>query len=363
MIVALYPMLKTAFALSFTQIGLISFTNQLTASLLQPLIGWLADRRPMPYSLAVGAGFTMAGLILLAFATHFAVVLGAVALVGVGSAVFHPEASRMAYHAAGRRRGFAQSLFQLGGNSGMALGPLVAVLIITRGDILWSCAITLVAMVILVGLGRWRSHQLAQARRSPAPARPPAALYPRRTVIGAMAVLLALIFSKQFYIAGLSSYLTFYLIEQFSVSVATAQLYLFVFLGSVAAGTLIGGPVGDRYGRKVVIWGSILGAAPFTLLLPYANLFWSGVLIVPIGIIIASAFSTIVVYAQEMLPGRVGMIAGLFFGFAFGIGGIGSALLGHLADLTSIAYVFKVCAFLPLIGLLAAFLPDGVRHR
>jgi len=363
LIAALYPMIKESFHLSFTHIGLITLTSQLTASLLQPVVGLYTDRRPMPYSLAIGVGFTALGLVILALAASFGWLLFGVGMVGIGSAVFHPEASRMAHLAAGQRHGFAQSFFQLGGNFGSSLGPLLAVFILTQRGILWLCLLALVAFVILLGVGRWRKRRLTAARRTPGHARKaPAPTVPRRQIIIALAVLLTLIFSKYFYIAGFVSYFTFYLMDKFHLSVQSAQLHLFAFLVAVAAGTLAGGPIGDRFGRKFVIWGSILGAAPFTLLLPHANLFWTEVLIFPIGLILASAFSAILVYAQELMPGRVGMIAGLFFGFAFGMGGIGSAVLGKLADATSIEFVFEVCAFLPLLGLLTAFLPTLRRN-
>jgi len=355
---ALYPLLKESLGLNFTRIGLITLTAQLTASICQPIVGLWADRRPMPYSLAVGVAFTVSGLALIAFATSFHLLLFAVGLTGVGSAIFHPEASRMAYLAAGRRRGFAQSFFQLGGNGGSSLGPLLAVFILAQRQILWLCLLSLVAMGIVLALGRWQHNNLRRERLSPKKkAAPPVMTLPRRQVVRAIAVLLALIFSKYFYIASFMSYYTFYLIGKFNVSVQNAQMHLFVFLVAVAAGTVIGGPVGDRYGRKFVIWCSILGTAPFSLALPHANLFWTGVLSIPIGIILSSAFSAIVVYAQELMPGRVGMVAGLFFGFAFGMGGLGSAVLGKVADLTSINFVFQICAFLPLIGLLTVLLP------
>jgi len=361
LIAALYPMIKESFSLNFTHIGLITLTSQLTASLLQPLVGLYTDRRPMPFSLAIGVGFTAVGLVVLALAGSFGLLLFGVGLVGIGSAVFHPEASRMAHLAAGQRHGFAQSFFQLGGNFGSSLGPLLAVFILTQRGILWLCLLSVAAFVILIGVGRWRQRRLSGTPHTRGQAAPPPRL-PRRQIGIALAVLLTLIFSKYFYIAGFVSYFTFYLIEKFHVSVQSAQLHLFAFLAAVAAGTLAGGPIGDRFGRKFVIWGSILGAAPFTLALPYANLFWTQVLIFPIGLILASAFSAILVYAQELMPGRVGMIAGLFFGFAFGMGGIGSAVLGKLADATSIEFVFRICAFLPLLGLLTAFLPSLRRN-
>ncbi len=363
---AIYPILKSAYALDFGQIGLITLTNQLTASLLQPLVGSYTDRRPKPYSLAIGMGFTLSGLILLSTATHFLLILVAAGLVGIGSSVFHPESSRIARLASGGRHGFAQSLFQVGGNTGSSLGPLLAAFIVLpRGQksIAWFSLAALLAIGLLWNVGNWyKLNAFTGARGRPASHEAHHGLS-RRQIGWAIAILLALIFSKYIYLASLSSYYTFYLINRFHVSVRFAQLMLFGFLGAVAAGTIIGGPVGDRFGRKYVIWGSILGVLPFTLLLPHANLFWTGVLSVIIGVILASAFSAIIVYAQELLPGNVGMVAGLFFGFAFGIGGIGAAALGRLADYTSITFVYQVCAFLPAIGILTAFLPDLDKRR
>jgi FSR family fosmidomycin resistance protein-like MFS transporter len=359
LIPAIYPILKSSYHLDFGQIGLITLTNQTTASLLQPVIGSYTDRRPMPYSLPTGMTFTLVGVGLVAVAPTFAMLLVAVSLVGVGSAVFHPESSRVARLASGGQHGLAQSLFQVGGNAGASLGPLLAAFIVLpRGQrsVGWFVLAALLAIVVLLRVSRWyKVHQLRAATR-PSPAGP-ALVVSRRRVIGAMTVLIALIFSKYVYLSSLTSYYTFYLISKFHVSVESAQLHLFLFLGAVAAGTVIGGPVGDRIGRKSVIWASILGVLPFTLLLPYANLFWTGVLSVAIGLILASAFSAILVYAQELVPGRVGMISGLFFGLAFGVAGVGAALLGNLADHTSITFVYHVCAFLPLIGLLTGFLP------
>jgi MFS transporter, FSR family, fosmidomycin resistance protein len=367
LIPAIYPIVKTEFSLSFTQIGLITLTFQMTASLMQPVVGFYTDRRPKPFSLATGMALSLSGLLLLSVAHNFHLLLVAVALVGSGSAVFHPEASRVAFLASGGRHGFAQSLFQVGGNAGSALGPLLAALIITqRGQsrIAWFSFAALLGFVVLFNVGRWYRQNLwrTKPRRPRAGQATPLGLS-RGRVLSALAILVVLIFSKYFYLASMSSYFTFYLIDKFHVSVPNAQLHLFLFLFSVAAGTLIGGPIGDRFGRKYVIWGSILGVAPFTLALPHANLFWTGVLTVPIGLILASAFSAILVYAQELVPGKVGMIAGIFFGFAFGMGGIGSAVLGRLADHTSIGYVYQVCAFLPLIGLLTALLPNLERKR
>jgi FSR family fosmidomycin resistance protein-like MFS transporter len=379
-----YPLLKKSLHLDFSQLGLVTFCFQLTASLLQPFVGLYTDRKPKPYSLATGMCFTGAGLALLSQAGSFPLVLVAVALVGVGSSIFHPEASRLAYLASGGRRGMAQSIFQLGGNAGASLGPLLAAQIIApygQSRILWFCLAALLAMIVLLRTGAWYSRNLRQRRTDrprqapaiagsphPAPAVTPPSVagglpqaipsVARPKVALALVILLVLIFSKYFYMASMTSYYTFFLIDKFHVSVQHSQMLLFGFLFAVAAGTLIGGPVGDRIGRKYVIWFSILGVAPFTLLLPYANLFWTGVLSVVIGVILASAFSAILVYAQELVPGKVGLIAGLFFGLAFGMGGIGAAVLGRLADHTSIRYVFQLCAFLPLLGLLTGLLPE-----
>lgn len=362
LIAAVYPILKSSFQLSFTQVGLITLTFQATASLLQPLVGLYTDRHPKPYSLAAGMGFTLLGLLLLALAGNFATILLAAGLVGIGSSVFHPESSRVARLASGGRHGLAQSLFQVGGNAGGALGPLLAAFIVVPGgqsSIAWFSIAALLAMGVLLHVGRWyRSHLSARpvsAWEESADSRPGLS----RIKIGlAIAVLLCLIFSKYFYLVSLGSYYTFYLIAKFGVSVSLAQVCLFIFLGAVAVGTLAGGPIGDRFGFKAVIWCSILGVLPFTLVLPSANLFWTVILTVPIGLILASAFSAILVYAQELVPRRIGLIAGLFFGFAFGMGGLGGAVLGHLADRTSIDYVYRVCSFLPMIGLLTAFLPN-----
>ncbi|WP_027484212.1 MFS transporter [Rhodanobacter sp. OR87] len=360
LILAIYPILKHDFQLSFAQVGLITLTFQLTASLLQPLVGMVTDRRPMPYSLPVGMGFTLCGLLLLATAPNFPVLLLAAALVGTGSSVFHPESSRVARMASGGRHGLAQSLFQVGGNTGSSLGPLLAAWIIVphgRGSVAWFSLAALLAIVVLLQVGRWYSHHHAVRRKAAAGHFAILALSPRQ-IIGALAILGLLIFSKYFYLASLSSYYTFYLIHKFGVSVQSAQVHLFVFLFAVAAGSLVGGPVGDRIGRKWVIWVSILGVAPFTLLLPHVGLMWTGVLTVLIGLVLASAFSAILVYAQELIPGRVGMISGLFFGLAFGMGGIGAAVLGGLADTHGIDYVYRLCAYLPLMGLITVFLPD-----
>jgi FSR family fosmidomycin resistance protein-like MFS transporter len=358
---ALYPMLKGSYALSFGQIGLLTFTYQMTASLLQPIVGLFTDRSPRPYSLSVGMGFTLVGLLLLAFAGSYVLLLLAAALVGTGSSVFHPESSRVARMASGGRHGLAQSVFQVGGNVGSAVGPLLAAfIVIPRGQssIAWFSATALLGMFVLFNVGHWyKAHGVARLQPRAVDGKT-AATPQRKEVTVAIAVLLALIFSKFFYLASLSSYYTFYLINRFSVSVQSAQLYLFLFLAAVALGTIVGGPLGDRFGRKYVIWASILGVLPFTLLLPHANLFWTAVLTVPIGMILASAFPAIVVYAQELMPGKTGTVAGLFFGFAFGMGGVGAAVLGKLADTYGITTVYQMCAFLPLIGLLAAFLPN-----
>jgi FSR family fosmidomycin resistance protein-like MFS transporter len=358
---ALYPMLKGSYGLSFAQIGLITLTMQTTSSLLQPAVGLFADHRPQPYSLAVGMGVTLVGLLFLASAGSYLVLLLAATMVGAGSAVFHPEASRVARMASGGRHGLAQSLFQVGGNVGSAVGPILAAfIVIPRGQasIGWFSAVALLAMVVLVGVGNWHwKERTGPARRFPARAADRPALS-RRRVGWSVAILLALVFSKSFYTTSLNSYYTFYLIGKFGLSIKEAQVYLFVFLASVALGTLIGGPLGDRIGRKSVIWGSILGVVPFTLALPHADLFWTAVLTVIIGVTLASASSAIIVYAFDLVPGRIGMMAGLFFGLSFGLAGVGAAAFGWLADVTSIDFVYQLCAFLPLIGLLTIFLPD-----
>ena len=358
---AIYPVLKSSYKLSFTQVGLITLTFQVTASLLQPLVGFFTDKRPMPYSLMTGMSLTLAGLISLAEAQSFYMILVSAALVGSGSAIFHPEASRIAHMAAGTRRGLAQSLFQVGGNLGSSLGPLLAAaIIVPRGQhsILWFSVIAFLGVVVLWQVGRWQGRNLH--RLGSKPSKPLAGPVKAKSgnVAMALAILVALIFSKYIYLVSLTNYYTFYLIDRFHLSVESAQFYLFLFLFAVAAGTIIGGPVGDRIGRKRVIWVSILGAAPFSLLLPHVSLFMTAALSIIIGLVLASAFSAILVYAQELLPGKVGMIAGLFFGLAFGFAGIGAAVLGVVADHTSVNFVFQVCAFLPLIGLLTMFLPD-----
>ncbi|PLR38724.1 MFS transporter [Chimaeribacter californicus] len=358
LILAIYPLLQHEFALSFTQIGLITLTYQLTASLLQPVIGLYTDKHPQPWSLPIGMGFTLCGLLLMAAAHSFGMVLLAAALVGTGSSVFHPESSRVARMASGGRHGLAQSLFQVGGNFGSSLGPLLAALVIApygKGHVAWFSLAALLAIVMLLQISRWyqQQHRASKARPAVAVNR-----LPGRTVAFAMLILMVLVFSKYFYLTSLSSYYTFYLMHKFGLSVQNAQYHLFAFLLAVAAGTIIGGPVGDRIGRKRVIWVSILGVAPFTLVLPYANLQWTGILTVIIGLILASAFSAILVYAQELIPGKVGMVSGLFFGLAFGMGGLGAAVLGYVADHTSIELVYQLCAFLPLLGILTLFLPN-----
>jgi MFS transporter, FSR family, fosmidomycin resistance protein len=366
LIPAIYPILKSTFQLTFAEVGLIALTLQLSASLLQPLVGMYTDRRSTPYSLVFGMGFSLVGLLLLSIAATLPILLAAAGLVGVGSSVFHPESSRVARMASGGRHGLAQSVFQVGGNLGSSLGPLLAAfLVVPRGQssIAWCSLLALAAIAVLFRVGRWSA---VRRPRHVQAARPTPSMHhglSHRRVVLSLVVLSALIFSKYFYLAGLNSYYTFYLISKFGLSVKNAQIHLFVFLGSVAAGTILGGPFGDRFGAKYVIWVSILGVFPFTLALPYANLFWTEVLTVAIGLILASAFSAILVYAQELVPGQVGTIAGLFFGFAFGVAGVGAAALGKLADLTSIEYVYRLCSFLPLIGVLTVFLPNLTTGR
>ncbi|WP_404286051.1 MFS transporter [Microvirga sp. RSM25] len=362
---AIYPILKSNFHLDFGQIGLLTLTFQLTASLLQPLVGSFTDRRPQPFSLVAGMGFTLIGLLTLSRADSYPILLVAAALVGMGSSVFHPESSRVARLASGGRHGLAQSVFQVGGNAGTALGPLLAAFIVVpfgQPSIAWFSVVALLAMLILFAIGRWYQAKLADLRARPRAAETGSLVSKRRVAIS-IAILMLLIFSKDFYVASLTNYFTFYLISKFQVSVQEAQIYLFVFLGSLAVGTILGGAVGDKIGRRYVIWGSILGVLPFTLAMPYANLFWTAVLSVTIGLVLASAFSSILVYATELVPGRVGTIAGLFFGLSFGMAGLGAALLGQLADMTSIETVYKVCSFLPAIGLLAYFLPKIEKKR
>ena len=358
---ALYPMLKDSYGLSFAQIGIITLAMQVVSSVLQPAIGLFADHRPQPYSLAVGMGITLIGLLLLAGADSYPLLLLAAMMVGAGSAVFHPEASRVARMASGGRHGLAQSLFQVGGNVGSAMGPILAAfIVIPRGQssIGWFSAAALLAMAVLFLVGNWHwKERAAPPRARPAHAvdRP---ILSQRKIVWSLAILLALVFSKAFYTTSLNTYYTFYLIDKFGLSVERAQIYLFVFLAAVALGTLIGGPLGDRIGRKSVIWGSILGVMPFTLMLPHAGLMWTGILSVVIGLTLSSASSAIIVYAFDLVPGKIGTIAGLFFGLSFGLAGVGAAALGWLADRTNIDFVYQLCAFLPLIGLLTIFLPD-----
>jgi FSR family fosmidomycin resistance protein-like MFS transporter len=367
---AIYPLLKEALALDFRHIGLITLTNQMTASILQPFVGFFTDRYPQPFSLALGMTSTLVGLLLLAVAPSFGMVLVAVMLIGFGSSIFHPEASRVAHLSSGGRHGFAQSLFQVGGNAGSSFGPLLAAaIIVSRGQrsIGWFSLLALVGIATLVGVGRWYRNQLSvyKSARGAAHASSPALIpkLPRRRIMISLGILMILIFSKYFYLASMSSYYIFFVMGKFGLSVQNAQLHLFIFLFAIAAGTFLGGPIGDRIGRKAVIWASILGVAPFALALPYANLFWTAVLSALIGLILSSAFSAILVYAQELVPGKVGLMAGLFFGLAFGMGGIGSAVLGVVADHYGIPFVFRICSYLPLIGCLTAFLPDLSRSR
>jgi MFS transporter, FSR family, fosmidomycin resistance protein len=364
LIPAIYPLLKTSFSLSFTQIGLITLTFQMAGSVFQPLVGLYTDRNPQPYSLVAGMSLTLCGLILLAIAPTYYVVLLAAGVIGLGSAIFHPESSRMARLASGGRHGFAQSLFQVGGNAGTALGPLLAAwIIVPHGQhyILVFTGVAVVGIFVLSRVGNWYAAHLIERRARGKQAVQSSGLS-RATITLSIAVLLMLMFSKFFYLASMTNYYTFYLIHKFGVSIQQSQVYLFMFLFAGAVGTFVGGPVGDRIGRKAVIWISILGMAPFALALPHANLFWTAVLSVITGMIMASAFPAILVYATELLPGKVGLIAGLFFGLAFGMAGIGSAVLGKLADATSLEFVISACAFLPLIGLLTAFLPN-LRQR
>lgn len=368
LIPAIYPILKAELQLDFRHVGLITLVNQLTASILQPFVGLYTDRRPQPYSLAVSMGFTLIGLVLLSLAGTLTLVLVAVGFVGIGSSVFHPEASRVAHLSSGGQHGFAQSLFQVGGNTGSSLGPLLAaVIVVARGQksVMWFSLLALLGIFVLTRVGRWYSRTLAAGRKSAIGGSQAARIsrLPRRRVIFSLGILVTLIFSKYFYLASMSSYYTFFLIGKFGLSVKSAQLHLFIFLFAIAAGTFLGGPVGDRIGRKAVIWVSILGVAPFAIALPYADLFWSAVLTAVIGLILSSAFSAILVYAQELVPGKVGLMAGLFFGVAFGMGGIGSAVLGALADRYGMPVVFQLCSYLPLIGLLTALLPNLERAK
>jgi FSR family fosmidomycin resistance protein-like MFS transporter len=362
---ALYPILKVSYGLSFTQVGLITLAFQFTASMLQPVVGMYTDRRPQPYSLTVGISITLLGLILMSRAASYPAILIAAMLIGMGSSIFHPEASRVARMAAGGRYGLAQSLFQAGGNIGSASGPLLAAFIVVphgQRSIVWFSGLALIAIIVLIQVGGWYARHRAPTRRanaqSPRVADPlRAAAPPQRRVVFAVAILVTLLFSKNVYSASLGSYYTLYLIDKFHLPVQTAQFYLFAFLAGIVVGTIAGGSLADRVGRIPVIWFSILGAFPFALLLPHANLFWTGILAVTVAFIMASAFSAILVYAQELMPGRVGLAAGMFYGFSFGLGGLGAAALGRLADLTSIATVYKLCPFLLLLGLLTAFLP------
>lgn len=358
MLPAIYPTLKNAFHLNFTQIGIVTLIFQCTASLLQPLVGLYSDRRPMPYSLATGMISTLIGLLILSVAWNYPVLLIAAAFVGVGSSTFHPESSRVARMASGGRHGLAQSLFQVGGNIGSALGPLTAAAIVAsygQHSVALYSLLALTAIIVLWNVGTWyKKHGLKRMTHHAAAA---VHAISRARVITAIAILLALIFSKYFYLTSITSYYTFYLIHKFHLSIQGAQIHLFLFLAAVAVGTVVGGPLGDRFGRKYVIWFSILGPLPFTLMLPDANLFWTSVLSIVIGMVLASAFSAIVVYGQELMPGKVGMVSGMFFGFAFGMGGLGAAVLGYLADMRGIDFVYRLCSFLPLLGLLTVFLP------
>lgn len=358
---SIYPLLKQNFHLNYTQIGLITFTFQITASLLQPIVGTVTDRKSRPYSLVAGMILTLTGVVILSLAPNFIALLCAVAVMGIGSSIFHPESSRLARVASGGKKGLAQSIFQLGGNAGSAIGPLlVALIVVSNGQhyILWFTLVALLGIILLSKVGQWYQGHLNMRAANPSHKEEVHSHLSKAKVITSLVVLLLLIFSKFFYLASMTNYFTFFLIGKFHISIQQSQLYLFVFLASVAAGTLIGGFLGDKFGRKYVIWFSILGVAPFSLLLPYADLQWTIILSVLIGIILSSAFSAIVVYGQELMPGKVGMVSGLFFGLAFGMGGLGSAFLGWLADHTSITYVFSVCAFLPLIGIITGLLPD-----
>lgn len=363
LIASVYPILKDSYALNFAQIGMITLAFQFTASLLQPVVGHITDRKPQPFSLAVGMGSTFVGLLLLSVAGTYPTILIAAALVGLGSAVFHPESARIARLASGGRYGFAQSVFQLGGSFGTSMGPVLAALIVVpfgQPSIAWFSTIAFLAILILWRIGRWYRPQIA-ARKTVAVATHPDAPSSRRVAV-ALAVLVALLFSKQLYVSSLSSYYIFYLIDRFGVSTQAAQIYLFIFLAANAVGAFFGGPLGDRFGRKIVLWFSVLGALPFTLALPHVGLYASAVLTIVIGLVISSTTSSIIVFAQELVPHRFGMISGVFFGVAFGIGGLGAAALGRLADYTSIEFVYQVCAFLPAIGLLAVFLPKMPQH-
>ncbi|MCC6454568.1 MAG: MFS transporter [Caldilineaceae bacterium] len=362
---AVYPMLKAGYHLTFAQIGVITLTYQLAASLLQPFVGLFTDKKPLPYSLPVGMFSTLAGLITIAYATSFPVILMGAGLIGIGSSIFHPESSRMARTAAGGRHGFAQSFFQIGGNAGSAIGPLLAAFIVLpygQTNMAWFSLAALIAIIVLSMVSKWyKKFHLSKGRAKRKEAS--ASLYTRKQVIVSITVLLLLIFSKYFYMSSLTSYYTFYLINKFQVSVQNAQLLLFLFLAAVAVGTYFGGPIGDKVGRKYVIWVSILGVLPFTLIMPHANLLWTAVLSVIIGLILASAFSAIIVYAQELVPGHTGLVAGLFFGFAFGMGGLGAAVFGNIADHQGIDYVYSIASYLPALGILTIFLPNEKRAK
>lgn len=367
LIPSIYPIVKNSLQLNFSQIGLITLVFQLSSSLLQPVVGWITDKKPQPYSLPIGMCFTMVGIFCLSQASSFYTILISVALSGVGSSIFHPESSRLAYMASGGKHGMAQSLFQVGGNFGSSLGPILAALVVVKNgqsSIAWFCLIAFAAVLVMLRISRWYKKNLHRLKPEVRVEQGvPQLNLPKKTVIYSLVILLILVFSKYVYMASISSYYTFYLIDKFGVSIQESQLYLFAFLGAVAVGTYFGGPLGDRIGRKYVIWISILGVAPFTLLMPYMNLFWTCIMSIFIGLILSSAFSAILVFAQELLPGKVGMIAGLFFGLAFGIAGVSSALLGKLADMTSIGYVYHVCSFLPLLGLITGFLPNLKKIR
>lgn len=365
---SVYPLLKENYALSFSQIGIITLVFQLTASILQPFVGLYTDKHPNPRSLTIGMVFSFAGLLCIAFASDFYFILASVALIGMGSSIFHPEASRVAHLASGGKKGLAQSIFQVGGNAGSAIGPLLASLIVIpfgQSHISWFGFIAILGMIILTIVGRWYQNNMIMRTAKGKSTVVREHHLPKRRIVFSIGILLVLIFSKYFYMASMTNYFTFYLMEKFQISVQQSQFYLFIFLASIAAGTILGGPLGDRYGRKLIIWISILGAAPFTLLLPHVGLFTTVALAIVIGVIISSAFSAILVYATELIPGNVGMISGLFFGFAFGIAGIGSAIMGWLADTTSIEYVYSICAYLPLIGIITVFLPniEGTKKR
>ncbi len=363
---ATYPLLKVKYQLSYTQIGFITFAFQITASLLQPLVGNYTDKHPKPYSFGIGMLFSLFGILLLAFTTDFTSILLAAASIGIGSSIFHPEASRVAYYASGGKRGLAQSIFQLGGNGGSAVGPLLVAFIVVpfgQSSIAWFTIAALLGIAVMLVVGKWYKTYLRAEKFKKNAFNDSFNRLSKLRIRWTIAVLLILIFSKFFYTACISNFYTFYLIERFQLEIQEAQLYLFLFMLSVTAGTLIGGPLGDRFGRKIIIWFSILGAAPFTLAIPYLDLFWTGCCISIAGAILASAFSSILVFAQELIPDKIGMVSGLFYGFAFGMGGLGSAVLGSLVDITSVSYVFYLCSFLPLIGICAIFLPNKRKLR